>query len=136
MEESDDQAETQLKQRTDIPDTEKEQLVKARRGQGIFRSNVEAIEPDCRITRLKLKEHLRASHIKPWRVCDNGERLDGNNGLLLAPHVDHLFDKGFISFSDQGKMIISPRWTNPSSMLGTLIRIQMSEHLARSKQYI
>ena len=109
MEESDDQAETQLKQRTDISDTEKEQLVKARRGQGIFRSNVEAIEPDCRITGLKLKEHLRASHIKPWRVCDNGERLDGNNGLLLAPHVDHLFDKGFISFSDQGQMIISTR---------------------------
>jgi hypothetical protein len=31
---------------------------------------------------------LVASHIKPWRLSDNSERLDGNNSLLLSPHVD------------------------------------------------
>ena len=56
---------------------------------------------------MQLKEHLRASHIKPWRESSNVERLDGDNGFLLAPHVDHLFDKGFISFNDQGGLLVS-----------------------------
>jgi hypothetical protein len=53
------------------------------------------------------KEHLRASHIKPWRDATNYERLDGNNGLLLSPHIDSLFDKGYITFSDNGVLKIS-----------------------------
>ena len=53
--------------------------------------------------------HLRASHIKPWRVSDDFEKLDGNNGLLLAPHIDHLFDGGWISFSDNGDLLVSSR---------------------------
>jgi len=113
MAEADNRVEAQLLQSTDIPDTEKEQVIKARRGQGVFRSRVESIEDGCRITGLTLKEHLRASHIKPWRDSTNVERLDGNNGLLLAPHVDHLFDKGFLSFDGEGKVLISHR-LNPS----------------------
>ncbi len=53
-------------------------------------------------------EHLIASHIKPWSVADNKERLDGENGLLLTPSVDHLFNDGFISFRNNGSLIISP----------------------------
>lgn len=105
----DERAEEDLKRRTDISETEKKEMIKARRGQGIFRANVESIEEGCRVTGLKLKTHLRASHIKPWRCSSNNERLDGNNGLLLAPHVDHLFDKGFISFDENGKILISTR---------------------------
>jgi len=90
-----------------IPETEKNQLVKSRRGQGVFRSQLERIEPNCRVTSIANKSHLIASHIKPWSVCNNQERLDGNNGLLLAPHIDHLFDKGYISFEDNGDMIKS-----------------------------
>jgi hypothetical protein len=53
---------------------------------------------------------LKASHIKPWRSCaNNHERLDGYNGLLLAPHVDHLFDRGYISFADDGELWVSSR---------------------------
>jgi putative restriction endonuclease len=51
---------------------------------------------------------LRASHIKPWRVSTDNEKLDGNNGLLLAPHIDHLFDQGYISFTDEGELLVSP----------------------------
>jgi hypothetical protein len=109
MEEENDRAEAILRERTDITQTEKEQVVMARRGQGVFRANVEALEQRCRITGLQLKEHLRASHIKPWRDSTNVERLDGNNGLLLAPHVDHLFDKGFLSFDENGKILVSNR---------------------------
>jgi len=88
-----------------LPATEKEQLVKARRGQGLFRQRVEAIEAQCRLTHTTDKRFLIASHMKPWCLSDNTEKLDGNNGLLLAPHVDCLFDKGWISFSDDGAIL-------------------------------
>lgn len=92
-----------------IADTEKPQLIQARRGQGIFRTRVELLEVGCRVTGVKDRAYLRASHIKPWRVSSNAERLDGSNGMLLAPHVDHLFDRGFISFGDDGALLRSPR---------------------------
>lgn len=88
--------------------TEKRQLVLARRGQGTFKSNVRALEHACRLTRVERIEHLRASHIKPWRDAENDERLDGENGLLLTPSVDHLFDRGFIGFEDDGRLIVPP----------------------------
>jgi len=86
---------------------EKLQLVKARRGQGLFKANVRLIEKACRVTGLTTPRHLIASHIKPWSISNNTEKLDGSNGLLLSPHVDHLFDKGFISFENAGAIKIS-----------------------------
>jgi putative restriction endonuclease len=91
-----------------IQATERLALVQARRGQGIFRDNVRTIERACRITRVERAEHLIASHVQPWRDSSNEQRLDGENGLLLTPTVDHLFDKGFISFEDSGQLIVSP----------------------------
>jgi hypothetical protein len=88
---------------------EKVQLVKARRGQGIFKANVRLIEKACRVTGVTDVKHLRASHIKPWASSSNQEKLDGHNGLLLSPHLDHLFDRGFISFKNSGDLIVSPR---------------------------
>jgi putative restriction endonuclease len=58
--------------------------------------------------------HLRASHCKPWRDSDNSERLNGENGLLLTPSIDHLFDRGFISFQGDGGLIVSPVAHRPS----------------------
>jgi putative restriction endonuclease len=91
----------------DIKETEKEQLVKARRGQGLFRMRLEPMECACRLTGVKDKRLLVASHIKSWRFSDNREKLDGNNGLLLSPHVDKLFDRGLISFSDEGTILLA-----------------------------
>ena len=91
-----------------IPETTREQLVLARRGQGRFRDAVSRIETHCRITGVNRPEHLIASHCKPWRDCDNSERLDGENGLLLTPSIDHLFDRGFISFDNNGELLVSP----------------------------
>jgi len=93
---------------TAIRETERMALVLARRGQGLFRDNVRSIERACRITKVERMEHLIASHVQPWRDCSNEQRLDGENGLLLTPTVDHLFDKGFISFEDSGQLIVSP----------------------------
>lgn len=97
-----------------LENTEREALVQARRGQGVFRANVQAVERSCRVTKVERREHLIASHVKPWRDSSNDERLDGENGLLLTPTIDHLFDKGFISFEDRGDLIISPVADFPS----------------------
>jgi hypothetical protein len=88
-------------------DLEKIQLTKARRGQGIFRTNVRLIENRCRLTGVENIKHLRASHIKPWKESNDSEKIDGHNGLLLSPHVDHLFDRGFISFKESGELLVS-----------------------------
>ncbi|WP_234192691.1 HNH endonuclease [Pseudacidovorax sp. NFM-22] len=88
-----------------IPETTKQQLINARKGQGLFRSRVSAISPHCRVTGTADPRVLVASHIKPWSKSSDKERLDGNNGLLLAPHVDRLFDRFWISFGDDGQLL-------------------------------
>jgi len=93
---------------TDIPETEKEALIKARRGQGRFRTNVFLYETRCRVSGISNADYLIASHIKPWSQSSNSERLNGANGLALSAHIDHLFDKGYISFTDAGDIICSP----------------------------
>lgn len=92
-----------------LSETTKKALINARRGQGKFKSNVAEINHKCFFTGLSDINFLRASHIKPWAESSNKERLDGNNGLLLVPHIDHLFDKGYITFMDSGALIISPQ---------------------------
>ena len=91
-----------------IASTERNALIIARRGQGLFKERVMQIEKRCRLTRVENPAHLRASHCKPWRDSNNDERLHGENGLLLTPSIDHLFDRGFISFEASGGLIISP----------------------------
>lgn len=89
--------------------TVKQQLVTARKGQGIFRERVLALEPRCRVTGVTNPWLLIASHIKPWRSCDTAaERLDGANGLMLTPDVDRLFDRGMVGFGDDGRVLVSP----------------------------
>lgn len=106
---ADDQAMQAVQGRTDIGPTQKQQLVLARRGQGIFKANVRLNEKRCRLTGVADPHFLIASHIKPWRDCSDQEKLDGCNGLLLSPHVDRLFDRGLISFADDGTLVKSPR---------------------------
>jgi hypothetical protein len=100
--------EDEIESNTSLPSTEREAIIMARRGQGLFRQRVAQIERMCRITKVDNPAHLRASHAKPWRDCnDNDERLDGENGLLLTPSIDHLFDRGFITFEDSGRLVLS-----------------------------
>ena len=99
---------SQVQSDQSIPDTDRQAIVLARRGQGIFKKRVMKIETACRITGVDREEHLRASHCKPWRDANNEERLDGENGLLLTPSMDHLFDRGFIAFEDNGQLVVSP----------------------------
>ena len=91
-----------------LVETDRKAVVMARRGQGLFKDNVLRRESACRLTKVDRVEHLRASHCKPWRDASNAERLDGENGLLLTPDADHLFDRGYVSFDDNGGVLWSP----------------------------
>lgn len=91
-----------------LTSTEKEVIIKARRGQGIYRARLmEKYDKICVMTKVSLPQVLVASHIKPWAVCDNKERIDVDNGLLLSATYDRLFDSGLITFDDKGKLKIS-----------------------------
>jgi len=97
----------EIKEDGSIGETVKAQLINARVGQGIYRKSVSDIEKVCRVTGTSEPKFLIASHIKPWAKSTNSERLDGSNGLMLAPHIDRLFDRGYISFEDDGRLILS-----------------------------
>ena len=106
----DDAVEHQISADLQLDSTVRESVILARRGQGKFRENVEALEPACRLTGITNPSLLIASHIKPWRLCKSAdERLDGMNGLMLTPDADLLFDRGFVSFRDDGEVLVSPR---------------------------
>ena len=89
--------------------TEIETLIKARQGQGRFRQKLLELYPSCPLTDLDVRSLLIASHIKPWSKCNNEERLDPFNGLMLAPNIDALFDSGLITFDTDGTIKISPK---------------------------
>jgi HNH endonuclease len=97
-----------------VSETDRLTIIRARKGQGLFKDRVGEIETKCRITGVENRTHLIASHCKPWRDATNEERLNGENGLLLTPSIDHLFDRGFIGFEDGGRLIISPVAHRPS----------------------
>jgi len=106
--------ERQVANDTRIQETERLAIIRARNGQGLFKDRVSRIESRCRVTGVENPVHLVASHCKPWRDSSNEERLNGENGLLLTPSIDHLFDRGFISFDDNGRLIVSPVAHRPS----------------------
>lgn len=90
--------------------TEKAAIIKSRIGQGLFRKRLmEKYNSSCIVTGVSVKKLLVASHIKPWAVSDNTERLSEENGLLLTPTYDKLFDYGLITFSNLGNIIVSPQ---------------------------
>ncbi len=108
------------------PETSRSALILSRIGQGIFRSRLFAYWSSCALTGLSEPAVLRASHIKPWRESSNSERLDCYNGLLLAAHLDALFDPALISFEDDGSILISRELTPQTrKLLGISPRLQL-----------
>lgn len=91
-----------------LAETERIAILKSRVGQGLFRNRLlKKYNSTCIISGICTKRLLIASHIKPWAVSNNEERLSEENGLLLNPTYDKLFDCGLISFYDNGKLLIS-----------------------------
>jgi len=88
--------------------TERKGLVTSRVGQGWYRQEIlKKWGNECPITGCSLTEVLISSHIKRWSESNEDERLDRDNGILLSPNIDSLFDKHLITFEDDGSIIIS-----------------------------
>src|SRR5262249_32690662 len=100
-----------LKETAHLPQTtEAERLVVRRIGQDIFRDRLmDYWGARCPLTGITEPALLLASHILPWAACRDAQRLDVHNGLLLSPLWDAAFDKGLVSFADDGTSILSPR---------------------------
>ena len=122
-----------------IPDeTERDEVRKSRIGQGKFRKRlIEHWGGACAVTGLSEQTLLRASHIRPWRNSDNHQRLYPFNGLLLAPHLDALFDAGFISFDDSGRIVLSPELNaDDQRLLGVNRDLALRSVDDRHKEYL
>ncbi|MBO5063799.1 MAG: HNH endonuclease [Campylobacter sp.] len=81
---------------------------KARSGQNAYRTALLKECPFCPITMVNYDRLLIASHIKPFVKCTDDEKYDPKNGLMLTPTIDKLFDKGFITFNEDKKILLSP----------------------------
>lgn len=104
-----------------IEGKEKDVLVKARVNQSVFRENLlKKYNNQCCLCKLSIPDLLISSHIKPWSVSDSNEKVDVNNGLLLCANHDKLFDKGLISFDENGNIIISSKLSNMDKILSNI----------------
>ncbi len=108
---------------------EKKQLISARVGQGLFRQKLIQYWGGCAVTGARDSKLLFVTHIKPWSVCSNDERLDINNGLVLVPNLHNAFDKGLISFKDSGEILCSLD-KNDADRLG--INLDMKVNLTKA----
>lgn len=133
-------------EKEDVADREtvREIVIKARIGQGPYRKNlIDIWNGKCSATGLSYTELLIASHIVPWSVCEpSSERIDPYNGFLLSPNIDKLFDKGLISFTDEGKLLLNESITDEvldklgisKSLQISAIKPQNLPYLARHRE--
>ncbi|MCY1360438.1 HNH endonuclease [compost metagenome] len=116
---------------TALDETEKISLVKSRIGQGAFRQKLVAHWNGCAVTGFRDVGLLVASHIKPWCVSSNAERLNPFNGLLLTPNLDKAFDAGYITFAPDGNIKISPLLAEPEKLgINLQMRVSLSSQHA------
>jgi len=92
-----------------LEDTEETKILsRARKGQGKYREELLNMCPYCPITMVSDERILIASHIKPWAHSNNDEKIDPLNGFMFTPTFDYLFDRGFLSFTDDKRTKLSP----------------------------
>uniref|UniRef100_UPI00404869FE HNH endonuclease n=1 Tax=Algoriphagus sp. TaxID=1872435 RepID=UPI00404869FE len=131
-----DRVSEQRKRKYKIPnETERSGLVTSRVGQGYYRQQIiEKWEGKCPVTNSNILKILISSHIVPWSESTDEERLDVENGILLSPTLDSLFDKNLISFEDTGEMILSKTLTlNDLKVLGIPngVKIKVTEGMKK-----
>ena len=123
-------------------ETERTGLVTSRVGQGYFRQQVlQRWDGKCAVTGSDVLSILIASHIIPWSEASDDERLDVDNGILLSPLYDALFDKHLISFDNEGNILFSPTMSDDHiGQLGISINAKISvkrgmlKYLARHRE--
>ena len=126
-----------------LSETEKESLVKVRIGQGLFRDKLLSKFSKCALCGVTDRRFLIASHIKPWRDSEDAEKLSIHNGLLFCPNHDWLFDKGFITFAENGTLIISSEldetsrlFMNVNSSMKITLNEEQNDYLKWHRRYI
>lgn len=87
---------------------ERKAKLQARQGQGEYRRKLLEHCPFCPVTLISDDRLLIASHIKPWAKSNDFEKTDPFNGFMFTPTIDYLFDRGFITFTDNKEMLLSP----------------------------
>ncbi|QLY40650.1 HNH endonuclease [Hujiaoplasma nucleasis] len=98
------------KEINDIPEKYKDAVLKIRVGQSAYRTALlNKYHSKCALCGVEGNDFLIASHIKAWKDCDDLEHLDKNNGLLLCPNHDKVFDNHLISFDEYGNILISKK---------------------------
>ena len=113
--------------------TERSGLVTSRVGQGAYRKRIiHRWDYKCAVTNFNKLNILIASHIVPWSKCSDKERLDVNNGLLLSPTYDALFDKHLITFDNKGKIQLSDKIENSAYQK---IGVTGKEHITDLSMY-
>ena len=113
-----------------------EAFVKARVNQGVFRDKLTRRYNSCCLCGMSNSSLLMASHIKPWSVSQPSEKLDVDNGFLMCPNHDKLFDQGWITFDDNGDIIVSDDLSDLDRVFMNIrntMKIQLTE---KNKAYL
>ena len=105
------EVETQYQNKTSSRESE---IRRARQGQGVYREKLLSECPFCPITMINDERLLIASHIKPWAIATDSEKLDPKNGFMLSPLYDKLFDRGLMTFSEERRIVLS-NWISPKN---------------------
>ena len=117
--------------------TEREAVIKARIGQGVFRENlIRKYDGRCIVTGASDKRILIASHIKPWASSTPAEKVDAENGLLLCPNHDKLFDSGMITFDEHGTIIVSDEISSMDQLLLNIREGMTIQLTSKMKKYM
>lgn len=103
---------TTISQRGAKESSRQSEIRQARQGQGTYREKLLAECPYCPITMINDERLLIASHIKPWAVSNETEKIDSKNGFILSPLYDKLFDRGLMTFTEDRRILLS-NWISP-----------------------
>lgn len=126
----------QLEQFDELTNTEKLTLIKSRIGHGVLKKKLLQRECRCKVCGLSDEKFLIASHIKPWSQSNAQERLDIENVLLLCPHHDVVFDRGYITFDEDGTLVISSELSSESRALLNLVEGKKVDVSNKSCHYL
>ncbi len=122
-----------------VTETDVHGLVKQRRGQDKLRDDLMTYwNSKCAVTNVDTEEFLIASHIKPWSECESStEKLDPYNALLLNVALDKAFDRGYITFDDDGKIKLNPSWNwEEANLMGIKSNMKLHQIDQRHKHYL
>ncbi|MBQ9329045.1 MAG: HNH endonuclease [Solobacterium sp.] len=126
----------EAEEETSVIGGERTATVKQRINQTYFRDRLIKKYGKCAVCGNDEIRLLNASHIIPWRDCDDNAKIELNNGLLLCPAHDRCFDLGYISFDENGKIMVSSKLSKDNKALLNIKSSQKIELTEDMKPYM